>query len=165
MDAGLGGPVPFLDKIGLKNSGFFAGYKLTRQYPILPSISEFNQNNTFEGKLHFNPLSAVKIVLSGLYGKTETSSKGDSWGDQVAMNYGYDVVGSALGRNKYYLAANDLLDVWTKQLGAKITHTLSPSTFYEIRYDYFSTDTKAGDRKSTRLNSSHTDISRMPSSA
>ncbi|NOY60329.1 MAG: TonB-dependent receptor, partial [Calditrichaeota bacterium] len=95
-------------------------------------------------KLHFNPLSAVKIVLSGLYGKTETSSQGNSWGDQVAMNYGYDVVGSALGRNKYYLAANDLLDVWTKQLGAKITHTLSPSTFYEIRYDYFSTDTKAG---------------------
>jgi len=144
IDAGLGGPVPFLDKMGLKNSGFFAGYKFTRQYPILPSISKYNQNNTFEGKLHFNPLSSVKIVFNGLYGKTETSSSGDSWGDQVRMQYGYDVVGTALGRNKYYLAANDLLDVWTKQIGAKITHTLSPSTFYEIRYDYFSTDTKAG---------------------
>ena len=139
LDAGIGGPIP-----GLKNAGFFAGYKFTRAYPILPSISEFNQNNTIEGKFHFKPLNAVKVVLSGLYGKTETSAGGDGWGDQVRMDYGYDVVGSALGRYKYYLARNNLLDAWTKQIGAKITHTLNPSTFYEIRYSYFSTETESG---------------------
>jgi len=139
LDAGIGGPIPFL-----KDAGFFLGYKFTRAYPILPSISEFNQNNTIEAKFHFKPMKAVKVVLSGLYGKTETSAEGETWGDQVDFDYGYDVVGSALGRDKYYLAADDLLDAWTKQIGAKVTHTLSPSTFYEVRYNYFSTETEAG---------------------
>lgn len=144
LDAGLGGPIPLLDKIGVKDAGFFLGYKFSREYPILPSISEFNQNNTFEGKINFKPLSTLKVVLSGLYGKTETSANGISWGDQVDFDYGYDVAGSAMGRYKYYLAANDLLDAYTKQLGAKIVHTLTPSTYYEVRYSYFSTDTEAG---------------------
>ncbi len=144
LDTGLGGPIPLLDKIGLKDAGFFAGYKYTREYPILPSISEFSANNTFEGKINFKPHSALKVVVSGLYGKTATSTNGTGWGGQPRMDYGYDVIGNALGRYKYYLAANNLLDVWTKSIGGKITHTLSPSTFYEIRYDYFSTDTKSG---------------------
>jgi hypothetical protein len=139
LDAGFGGPIP-----GIKNAGFFAGYKHTTAYPILPSISQNNQNNTFEGKLHFKPIQPLKIVVSGLYGKTETSAEGETWGDQVDFNYGYDVVGSAMGRDKYYLAADDLMDVWTKQIGAKIVHTLSPSTFYEVRYNFFSTETEAG---------------------
>lgn len=139
IDAGFGGPLP-----GLKDAGFFLGYKHTTEYPILPSISENNRNNTFEGKIHFKPLKPIKLVLSGLYGKTETSAEGESWGDQVDFDYGYDVVGSALGRDKYYLAADDILNAWTKQLGAKLVHTLSPSTFYEVRYNYFSTETEAG---------------------
>ena len=138
MDAGVGGPVPGMDIIGLKDAGFFLGYKFSRISPVLPTISEVNKNNTFEGKFHFKPLNTVKVMVSGLYGKTEASSGGDTWGDQVAMNYGVDV-GSNIGRDKYYLAANNLLDVWTKQMGAKITHTLNPSTYYEIRYNYFST--------------------------
>jgi hypothetical protein len=144
IDAGVGGPVPGLDKLGLKDAGFFLGYKHTTQNPILPSISENNKNNTFEGKLHFRPIKPLKVVISGLYGKTATSAEGETWGDQVSFNYGYDTVGSALGRDKYYLAADDLMDVWTKQIGAKITHTLSPSTYYEVRYSYFSTETEAG---------------------
>lgn len=157
IDAGLGGPVPFLDAIGMKDAGFFVGYKFTREYPILPSVSEHNQNNTFEGKFHFKPISALKIVVNGLYGKTETSASGISWGNQVDFNYGYDVVGSALGRYKYYLGANALLDAWTKQIGAKIVHTFSPSTYYEIRYNYFSTETEAG-RTSQRSDAIMTNI-------
>ena len=139
LDAGLGGPIP-----GIKNAGFFLGYKHTTEYPVLPSVSENSVNNTVEGKLHFKPIQPLKIVLSGLYGKTATSAEGSGWGDQVDFDYGYDVVGSAVGRNKYYVASDVLLDAWTKQLGAKITHTLSPSTFYEVRYNFFSTETEAG---------------------
>ncbi|MBN1350745.1 TonB-dependent receptor [candidate division KSB1 bacterium] len=151
LDAGLGGTIPFLDALGVKDAGFFVGYKFTREYPILPSINEFNQNNTYEGKINFKPVNAVKLVLSGMYGKTETSANGISWGDQVDMNYGYDVVGSALGRYKYYLSANDLLDAYTKQLGAKITHTINPSTYYEVRYNYFNVETEAGRSRDRNL--------------
>jgi hypothetical protein len=139
LDAGVGGPIP-----GIKDAGFFVGYKHTTEYPILPSISENNQNNTFEGKLHFKPIQPIKVVISGLYGKTATSAEGETWGDQVDFNYGYDVVGSAMGRDKYYVAADDLMDVLTKQIGAKVVHTLNPSTFYEVRYNFFTTETEAG---------------------
>ena len=64
LDAGVGGPIP-----GMKNAGFFVGYKHTTEYPILPSISENNQNNTFEGKLHFKPIQPIKVVVSGLMAK------------------------------------------------------------------------------------------------
>jgi hypothetical protein len=147
LDAGVGGPIPLLDKLGVKDAGFFLGYKFTREYPILPTISDYNQNNTFEGKINFKPLSTLKVVLSGLYGKTETSTNGNSWGDQVDFDYGLqfdDKNSTSFSRQKYYLAANDLLDAWTKQLGAKLVHTFSPSTFYELRYSYFSTETEAG---------------------
>lgn len=153
LDAGLGGPIPMLDKLGLKDAGFFVGYKYTREYPILPSISDFNGNNTVEGKISMRPINSVKVMINGLYGKTETSTVGTDWGGQPVMNYGADVVGNALGRYKYYLSANDLLDVWTKSIGAKITHTLSPSTYYELRYGYFTTDTEAGKARERNFSS------------
>jgi len=144
LDAGLGGPIPGLDKIGLNEAGFFLGYKFTREYPVLPSISEFDNYNTFEGKINFKPINSLKFVLSGLYGKTETSTIGSTWGGQPLMQYGADVTSDALGTYKYYLASQGLLDVYTKSIGGKMTHTLSPSTFYEVRYDYFTTETEAG---------------------
>jgi hypothetical protein len=144
LDAGIGGPIPLVGKLGLKEAGFFVGYKYTKEYPILPSISDYNGNNTVEGKLSLRPTNDIKMVVSGMYGKTTTSTVGTDWGGQPVMNYGADVVGNALGRYKYYMSAQDLLDVWTKSIGGKITHTLSPSTFYEVRYDYFTTDTEAG---------------------
>ncbi len=138
LDAGLGGPIP-----GLQDAGFFAGIKYNRIFPILPSISDDNQIYSIEGKINFKPTQSIKLVLSGLRGKNETSVAGEGWGNQALMNYGYDEVGAALGRNKYYMANYDLLDATTTQFGLKLTHTLNPSTFYEVRYNYFSTETEA----------------------
>jgi len=152
LDAGLGGPIPGLDKIGLKDAGFFVGYKFTREYPILPSISNYDQNNTYEAKINFKPHNNIKLTVNGLYGTTATSTTGTGWGGQPIMAIGADVVTNALGRYKYYLAAQNLLDLYTKSIGGKITHTLSPSTFYEIRYNYFSTETETG--KSAARNTS-----------
>ena len=68
--------------------------------------------------------------------RSKPSTDGNGVGQAMngEMNYGYDVTASAIGENKYYLAANDILDVVNKQIGAKLTHTLSPSTFYEVKY-------------------------------
>jgi len=143
VDAGVGGPIPVLDKIGLKEAGFFAGYKFTRQWPTLPSVGQYYQADTKELKINFKPAKAIKVVLSGMLGKVNTSTSGNDWqNSQWRMNYGYDVISSAIGRDKYYTAANNLLDVWNKQFGAKWTHMLSPSTFYEIRYNFFSSESE-----------------------
>ena len=137
VDLGIGGP------LGIKNAGFLVGLKYSRTTPILAAIRD-NQIMSLEGKIHFKPINAIKITVNGLYGKTATSAPGRSWGSAVNMTYEADIIGSALGRDKYYLAAQDLLDVWTKQLGVRMTHTLSPSTFYEIRYNNFRMNSEAG---------------------
>ncbi len=144
LDAGLGGPIPGLDQVGVKDAGFFAGLKYNRVFPILPSVSEDNQIYSIEGKINFKPMESIKVVLSGLYGKNATSAAGETWTSQAIMDYGYDFAGAALGENKYYLSNYDLLNAYTTQFGLKLTHTLNPSTFYEVRYNYFSTETEAG---------------------
>ena len=138
IDLGLGGP------LGIENAGFLVGLKYNREFPILPSVRGYNQIMSLEGKVHFKPTNDIKITVNGLYGKTETTAPGRDWGSTVTMEFGADVIGSALGRDKYYLGAQDMLDVWTTQLGVKMTHTLSPSTYYEIRYNNFNMNSEAG---------------------
>ena len=137
LDFGVGGP------LGIKNAGFLVGVKYNRILPVLPSVRGYDQIMSFEGKIHFKPSSSTKLMFSALYGKTETSTPGDGWGDIPIMSYGVDINNSsvsAVGTNKYYIDANELLDVTTNQYGVKFTHTLSPATFYELKYAYFSTE-------------------------
>ncbi len=137
LDFGVGGP------LGIKNAGFLVGVKYNRILPILPSVRGYDQIMSFEGKAHFKPTASMKLTFNALYGKTETSTTGDGWGNFPVMSYGTDIDNAAaasnpaVGINKYYIDANELLDVTTQQLGFKFTHTLSPSTFYELRYSYF----------------------------
>lgn len=146
LDLGISGP------IGLKNSGFLVGVKYNRVLPVFPTIRGYNQVMSLEGKLHFQLAQSMDLTISGLYGETETSTNGDNWGDQGILDYGYDVGSNnpAVSPNsKYYLAYNNPLDVKTSQIGFKFTHTLSSSTFYEIKYSYFTTDSdtkRAADR-------------------
>ncbi len=150
IDAGLGGPVPGLDKLGLKDAGFFLGYKYTRQYPILPSVSEYYDSDIKEAKFSFKPMDNIKVVLNGLYGETMTSTNGNDWDDdQWTFNYGNNVSeiesGTDLFSNyKYYLGSQDMLYATTKQIGFKLIHTINPSTYYEVKYNYFTTESEAG---------------------
>jgi hypothetical protein len=144
VDAGLGGPIPGADQIGLQEAGFFAGVKYNRTAPIVPAVREFNDILSTEAKINFKISNNFKVVLSGLWGKTISTTNGTNWTNQAIMNYGYNAVQATLDQYKYYLAANDLLDAWTTQYGLKLTHSLSQSTFYELRYNYFSTETEAG---------------------
>ena len=136
---------------GIKNAGFLVGLKYNQTTPVLASVRDNNKILSLEGKVHFRPTNAIKVFVSGLYGKTETTTPGRDWGSSSSMEYGADIIGSALGRDKYYLGAQDMLDVYTKQFGFKMTHTLSPSTFYEIKYNNFRTESEAGRPRSRDL--------------
>ena len=61
-----------------------------------------------------------------------------------------------LGPNQTELELNDTLILFSYK---------TPVAAWVSGRGWLRTDTKYSDRKSTRLNSSHTDISRMPSSA
>ncbi|MEN8251029.1 MAG: TonB-dependent receptor, partial [Bacteroidota bacterium] len=141
LDLGISGP------IGLENSGFLVGVKYNRILPVFPTVRGYDQVLSFEGKLNFQLAKSMNLMVSGLYGETGTSTNGDDWGSQGIMDYGFDINDAndnpAVNSNsKYYLAYNNLLDVTTSQAGLRFTHTLSPSTFYEVKYNYFTTDSK-----------------------
>lgn len=148
VDAGIGGPLAFLQKAGLKEAGYFFGYKYTNRWPTFAMLSGSYHAESKEMKLSFKPTSSIKVVLNGLYGNTLTTTNGTSWNpndlSMAVYHDGENLATSATGQNKYYLWSDVLLNIITKQIGAKITHTLSPSTFYEIRYNRFWTDSKAG---------------------
>ena len=140
LDLGISGP------IGIKNSGFLLGVKYNRILPVFPTIRGYDEVLSFEGKLNFQLAESMNLMVSGLYGETETSTLGDSWGDTGILDYGYDIGSSNPSVNtdsKYYLAYNNPLDVKTSQIGFKFTHTLNPSTFYEVKYSYFTTDAES----------------------
>ena len=68
---------------------------------------------------------------------------------------------------KYGVKKQEFVDFWSKTYKAGMAESgMSSSQADEILNEYCENlSRKAEDRKSTRLNSSHTDISRMPSSA
>ena len=139
LDLGISGP------IGLKNSGFLLGVKYNKILPVFPTVRGYDQILSFEGKFNFQLAQSMNLMISGLYGETETSTNGDNWGDQGILDYGYDVGStspSVSTDSKYYLAYNNPLDVKTTQIGARFTHTLNSSTFYEVKYSYFTTDSE-----------------------
>ena len=66
----------------------------------------------------------------------------------------------------FFMYANERLAGYEKRPGAKYAlFAKEVAAFPEYYEAYFARAMLGGDRKSTRLNSSHTDISRMPSSA
>lgn len=139
LDLGISGP------IGLDNAGFLLGVKYNRILPVFPTVRGYDQVLSFDGKLNFQLAQSMNLVLSGLYGETETSTNGNDWGTNGALTYGYDIGGANPAVNpdsKYYVAFNNPLDVKTTQIGLKFTHTLNASTYYEFRYSYFTTDTE-----------------------
>lgn len=140
LDLGISGP------IGLENSGFLLGVKYNRILPVFPTIRGYDQVLSFEGKLNFQLAQSMNLMVSGLYGETETSTMQDNWGDTGVLDYGYDISSSSPSVNtdsRYYLAYNNPLDVKTTQVGMKFTHTLNSSTFYEVKYSYFTTDSES----------------------
>jgi len=165
LDSGFGGPLP-LDPIGLKNASFFAGYKFNRVYLAFPAIVPAAVDQSFELKFTAYPKSSLKLTLSGLYARLRTTAQGNQWGTGMvgATIHGGDVEAwrtagqmagyyrpsteGEWGGNRWNLAYHVRLKMWFKQGGLKLTHTLSPSTFYEVRYNWFRQDQKAGREKS-----------------
>lgn len=148
LDAGIGGPLKFLEELGLKEAGYFAGYKFTRYLPPFAILTNYFQSDVKELKINFKPHSSVKVILSGMYGRTHTTTTGTSWSENdwtmSLVHGGENVVTTATGRNKYYLDSDCILDLWNRQVGAKIIHTLSPSTYYELKYNRYWADTEVG---------------------
>ncbi len=145
LDTGIGGPLPFL------NSSFYAGYRFGWFALPLPAIEPVAKDWSTEFKLTTRPTPYIKVSLNGLYGKWNTIARGDAWsvigGDiddwrTISQMAGKLSGWSEWGGNKYNLSSSVHAGQEIKQAGFSLTHTLNPSTFYEVRYNWFKVDQK-----------------------
>ncbi len=161
LDSGVGIPLSFLKSIGLRNAGIYAGYKYNKVYLPVAAVVPAATDRSFEIKFTANPTSSIKLTLSGMYGDFEGTSQGNQWSSGVSGIgiYGGNVDAwrtladtdmlayysgnSEWGGNKYNIYHHTVFDQTFKGGGLKLTHTLSPSSFYELRYSWFRQDQEA----------------------
>ena len=104
--------------------------------------------------------AGVKIGSEQRMSGTLSWYMADSSDEQYLMQTALTAIINPLGLNGEYRTPDSWITVARRSSGFQAAATAAPSDRWRMRLS-----ASALDRKSTRLNSSHTDISRMPSSA
>lgn len=153
VDAGFGGPVPFAEDLG--NLRFFAGYRQSRSYYLIPlSRSSFDEQNA-QIKLTTDLSGGMKLQLSGLWGRQEGTNDNNAGNPGIFTSPAS--IASVLNRISYidgrifgeaYWAPSQVL---LNLIGAKFTHNVNPNVFYEVTLQRYQqkTETNPGRLRDT----------------
>ena len=138
IDAGFGGPVPFIGK-QLGDLRFFTTYRKHREMLLVPLSREDYVDHDWSMKLISDINPSMKLTISSLIGKRYTMQQNWSyyyirWPGEVAS-----VASSSLGE-LFGTGTFSLVDIGHKNFSAKLTHLLSPETFYEVSLEHFMRD-------------------------
>ncbi len=149
VDATIGGPVPGVSRM-LGNLRFLASYRQTQTAYAVPQERDSFDERVIQGKLISNIGPGMKLELSALSGTQDGINRSENGqpnlvtGDLPAYPWtGGSTVINDLGDDPGELFSNipfHLMDVDRFMVGAHFTHTLNPSTFYEVRLQSMSTD-------------------------
>jgi outer membrane receptor protein involved in Fe transport len=147
IDAGFGGPVPFISE-PLGNLRFYASYRSTREMLLFPLTRPDYRDFDMNLRVNADITSTMKLQLSGVLGKQYTLRHNwDGTGTYFYPRYPSDVAGviSSIGSSADFLPmfsdfAFALADIGHQSIAAKLTHSISPTTYYEITLDHFRRD-------------------------
>lgn len=144
LDMSFGGPVPFIsEKLG--NLRFFASYRGTRDMYVVPLSKDSYQDYSAQLKLTADIKSGMKLTMEGLYGKETGTNSNNSGapgifrstsGIAAALSYGPKYIDGRMYGTDYWCPT----DVTRNSIGAKLTHVVSPNTFYEVTLQRFASD-------------------------
>lgn len=159
IDASVGGPIPLVG-VPLGDLRFFLSYKRTRELLLIPLTRDDYLEDNWNLKLTSDIRQGIKLTLSGTMGKsyniasngTEQAVFAGSNGlpnyttflrsaFQIANNISlFSQNHSRVFSNSYYSLAE------VKHLGfsSNLTHVISPSTFYDVRLDFFQREYETG---------------------
>jgi len=142
MDLSLSGPVPFV-----KDLTFFASHKTTREAFGLPVSREYYKEGNSFLKFTTRLSPTMKLSVQGLYGEIETVARAVD--EPLSNDYvrsGSDIFytdlaegdayGDRAGNNLYWPSSLAPFDIFRSMQGVSFDHTLSPSTFYNIRISH-----------------------------
>jgi outer membrane receptor protein involved in Fe transport len=144
IDAGFGGPVPFVGDM-LGNLRFFTSYRSNREMLLFPmsrpDYSEYSWNLQVTSDL----TSSMKLQLSSMVGKQYTMRNNfDNTGIYFYPRTAADIAGVAGQVNDVYSLVGmfsdynfSLADIGLQSFSAKLTHTFSPTSYYEVYAEHF----------------------------
>lgn len=144
IDAGLGGPIPYIGKM-LGDLRFFTSYRSSRDMLIFPLTRPDYKDYNWTGQITSDITPSLKLRVSGLMGKQATIRHNwDGTGSYFYPHYASEIAGVASA----IAATSDLItlfsdfnfclaDIEHKSISAKITHTISSTTFYEVSLETF----------------------------
>ncbi|MBN1155312.1 TonB-dependent receptor [candidate division KSB1 bacterium] len=147
IDAGFGGPVPFISK-HLGNLRFYTSVRSTREMLLFPLVRPDYRDYDWNFRLNSDITPSMKLRFTGLLGKQYTMRH--NWDDTGIYFYPRSAGDIASVASSIY-SPSDLVmlfsdynfckaDIGHQSLAAKLTHTLSPETFYEITLEHFRRD-------------------------
>jgi outer membrane receptor protein involved in Fe transport len=149
FDMGFGGPVPGLsDKLG--GLRFYASFRADQNMYLIPLQTDKFQSYTGHVKFTSDISAGMKLTLEGLSGKTTGTAASRAGAPGVFRSA--SGIASQMSRVSFIDTRIYSTDYWaptsvkTLMLGAKFTHVLSQSSFYEVRLNSVSTqyDTNPG---------------------
>ncbi len=152
IDGSIGGPVPGISKF-LGDLRFLASYRQKQQaYPIAGYARDAYQDRLFQGKLVSNVANDMKLQINTMYSQQDALNRQEDGqqfmvtGDELHYPWDdggnssmWDTIGGDAGELFTDLLFH-LMDVDRLMVGAQLTHTLSPRTFYDVQVQTMSTD-------------------------
>lgn len=148
MDMGFGGPVPMISK-QLGNLRFFASFRNENNMYLIP-LAQDNYND-WSGtiKLTSDITTSMKLTFSSFLKRTSAVSSSRSGGGEIFYST-TDIAGvldagdaqkeSRVFMPDYYCPT----DISTTMYSLKLTHVLSPATFYDAFLEFSETKYKTG---------------------
>ncbi len=132
-DLTFGGPVPFT---GGKVGFVLSHLRENSMYPFFTPGGGVYAYNTTQAKLIYSINQDMRLTFNGLYNDQTSFEQGDP--EPRSRLEGARPVGAGHiwrdNNNVYRLDGNAVpKDIWTTILNLTWTHTLSPSTFYEVK--------------------------------
>lgn len=142
MDIGFGGPIPFTNNRWGNPRFYLSHYRLRDMFVIPLSRDAWDENHT-QLKVTFDVTPAMKLMLSGLYGE-EYSVSPYTWTvtptGRLLRDQG-EIANLTNSDNRglmvpYMPGWYSPGAIYHQVYGAKLTHTLSPRSLYEVRLQY-----------------------------
>lgn len=144
IDLTLGGPVPVISE-QLGDLRFSSSFRQTQTMYMVPLSRDRYKQSTFQTRLTSNVGQGMKLSIDGLYSRetgTGASQSGNpgffvSPGGIANSMESVSFIESRLYASDYWAPSEET----TANVGFQFTHSLSNSTFYEIKVNNFFTST------------------------
>ncbi|GJQ62968.1 MAG: hypothetical protein SCALA702_20210 [Melioribacteraceae bacterium] len=143
MDMTLGGPVPLIGK-QLGNLRFLASYRFDREMYIIPLSTKDYTDYAANLKLTADIGPGMKLMVEGLTGEQSGTASSNS-GLPGLFRFS-STIANSIDRVSYQDTRVFAPDYWAPStikrtsLGAKFTHVINPTTFYDAVFARFSSD-------------------------